>query len=98
MASRGLAAEISVTAYAAHLIRGSSLNWWNGGGEGRVHSSVVAPAPHRLCAGPPRIVGGPLLSHERVRDTGEENQRASRRDERANRRHHVPAGEGVRIV
>ena len=35
---------------AAHLIRGNSLNWWNGGGDGSVHSSVVAPAPHGLSA------------------------------------------------
>src|SRR5262245_9181821 len=33
-----------------HLIRGSSLNWWNGGGDGSVHSSVVAPGPHGLAA------------------------------------------------
>ena len=33
-----------------HLMRGSVLNWWNGGGEGSVHSSVVAPAPHGLSA------------------------------------------------
>ena len=29
-----------------YLIRGSSLNWWNGGGDDKVHSSVVAPSPH----------------------------------------------------
>ena len=33
-----------------HLIRGSSENWWNGGGEESVHSSVVAPSPHGLLA------------------------------------------------
>src|SRR6266702_7279934 len=33
-----------------HLISGNSLYWWNGGGEGSVHSSVVAPAPHGLSA------------------------------------------------
>src|SRR5438309_57250 len=33
-----------------HLINGSSLYWWNGGGDGSVHSSVVAPAPHGLSA------------------------------------------------
>src|SRR3546814_232557 len=31
-------------------IRGSSLNWWNGGGLDSVHSSVVAPSPHGLSA------------------------------------------------
>ena len=34
----------------SHLIRGSTLNWWNGGGEDSVHSSVVAPGPHGLSA------------------------------------------------
>ncbi len=29
-------------------IRGSVSNWWNGGGEDKVHSSVVAPSPHGL--------------------------------------------------
>ena len=33
---------------AIQEIRGSTLNWWNGGGEGSVHSSVVAPAPQGL--------------------------------------------------
>src|SRR6202000_1627095 len=31
-----------------YLIFGSSLNWWKGGGDGRVHSSVVAPTPQGL--------------------------------------------------
>ena len=31
-----------------HLICGSLSNWWKGGGEGSVHSSVVAPGPHGL--------------------------------------------------
>src|SRR5215211_2224277 len=35
---------------APHLMRGSTLNWWNGGGDDSVHSSVVAPAPHGLPA------------------------------------------------
>jgi hypothetical protein len=30
------------------LMRGSVSNWWNGGGEDSVHSSVVAPSPHGL--------------------------------------------------
>ena len=34
----------------AYLIRGSSLNWWKGGGDGSVHSSVVAPTPQGLSA------------------------------------------------
>ena len=28
-----------------YLILGNSLNWWKGGGDGNVHSKVVAPAP-----------------------------------------------------
>ncbi|VTO11897.1 Uncharacterised protein [Brevundimonas vancanneytii] len=32
------------------LTTGSSLNWWCGGGEDRVHSSVVAPSPHGLAS------------------------------------------------
>src|SRR5690606_31673757 len=35
---------------AYYLIRGSSENWWYGGGEDSVHSSVVAPSPHGLSA------------------------------------------------
>src|SRR6202035_1776670 len=34
----------------AHCPRGSTSNWWNGGGDGSVHSSVVAPTPHGLSA------------------------------------------------
>src|SRR5262249_23171213 len=33
-----------------YLMSGSSLYWWNGGGEGSVHSRVVAAAPHGLSA------------------------------------------------
>ena len=33
-----------------HCTRGSTSNWWNGGGDDSVHSSVVAPAPHGLSA------------------------------------------------
>src|SRR5215475_965748 len=33
-----------------YLMSGSSLYWWNGGGDGSVHSSVVAPGPHGLSA------------------------------------------------
>ena len=37
-------------------IRGSVSNWWNGGGEDSVHSSVVAPSPQGLSgAGLPAI-------------------------------------------
>ena len=32
----------------AHRISGSVSYWWNGGGDGSVHSSVVAPGPHGL--------------------------------------------------
>ncbi len=32
----------------APVMRGSVSNEWNGGGEGSVHSSVVAPGPHGL--------------------------------------------------
>src|SRR3546814_854836 len=34
----------------SQAIRGSSLNWWSGGGLDSVHSSVVAPSPHGLSA------------------------------------------------
>src|SRR6185312_6172323 len=33
---------------AAYLIFGNCSHWWNGGGEGSCHSSVVAPSPHGL--------------------------------------------------
>ena len=33
-----------------HLIRGNVSKVWNGGGDGTVHSSVVAPAPQGLAA------------------------------------------------
>src|SRR5271154_6061178 len=33
---------------SAHRIRDSVSYWWNGGGAGSVHSSVVAPGPHGL--------------------------------------------------
>src|SRR5712671_5325944 len=33
-----------------HLTSGSTSNWWNGGGDGSVHSRVVAPGPHGLLA------------------------------------------------
>src|SRR5262249_40601927 len=48
----GHQASSTRTANAArrYLIRGSTSNWWNGGGDGSVHSSVVAPAPHGLSA------------------------------------------------
>src|SRR3954447_24144609 len=34
----------------SHCTFGSTSNWWNGGGDGSVHSSVVAPAPKGLSA------------------------------------------------
>src|SRR5215467_6195106 len=34
--------------HESYLIRGSVSNWWNGGGDDSVHSSVVAPTPHGL--------------------------------------------------
>src|SRR5262245_52716754 len=34
--------------FASYLTRGSVSQVWNGGGDGSVHSSVVAPAPHGL--------------------------------------------------
>ena len=38
-------------------IFGSVSNWWYGGGEEIVHSSVVAPSPHGLSpAGLPAII------------------------------------------
>src|SRR5215813_2919483 len=35
---------------ASHLTSGSTSYWWNGGGDGRVHSRVVAPGPQGLLA------------------------------------------------
>ncbi len=32
------------------VMRGKVLNWWKGGGDDSVHSSVVAPSPHGLSA------------------------------------------------
>src|SRR6266446_10811591 len=34
----------------SHLTSGSTSNWWNGGGDGRVHSRVDVPGPHGLFA------------------------------------------------
>ena len=34
----------------SYSTRGSVSYWWNGGGEGSVHSSVVAPLPQGLAA------------------------------------------------
>jgi len=34
----------------AHRISGSVSYWWNGGGDGSVHSNVVAPGPQGLAA------------------------------------------------
>src|SRR5258708_40175207 len=36
--------------YGRHLTRGNSSKVWKGGGDGRVHSSVVAPSPQGLPA------------------------------------------------
>ena len=33
-----------------YCTRGSTSNWWKGGGDDSVHSSVVAPAPHGLAS------------------------------------------------
>src|SRR5215203_7375528 len=33
-----------------YFTNGKVSNWWKGGGDGSVHSSVVAPAPHGLAA------------------------------------------------
>ena len=41
---------LSVVNDITYLILGSSLNWWNGGGDDSVHSRVVAPGPHGLAA------------------------------------------------
>src|SRR5690606_2354855 len=46
-AARERAAHIHMTAYCTF---GRVENWWNGGGEDSVHSSVVAPSPHGLSA------------------------------------------------
>src|SRR4051812_7006941 len=42
--TRGCVSESDID----YLTRGSSLNWWKGGGEDRVHSRVVAPTPQGL--------------------------------------------------
>src|SRR5262252_8554768 len=34
----------------SHFTSGSTSYWWNGGGDGKVHSRVVAPGPHGLLA------------------------------------------------
>ena len=73
-------------------MRGSVLNWWNGGGEDSVHSSVVAPGPHGLSG---RLL---LAQIERVEQPVEEDQRAEAGDVGADRRDVVPARERVRIV
>ena len=39
-----------MTGAPGYLILGRVLNWWNGGGDESVHSSVVAPSPHGLSA------------------------------------------------
>jgi hypothetical protein len=33
-----------------YLITGKVLYWWKGGGDGNVHSNVVAPGPQGLSA------------------------------------------------
>src|SRR3954466_1158459 len=34
------------TAAFLYFTNGNVSNWWKGGGDGSVHSSVVAPSPH----------------------------------------------------
>ena len=45
-----LCIAVGAGAFLNYCTRGSTSNWWNGGGDGSVHSSVVAPAPHGLSA------------------------------------------------
>ena len=47
---RASAAPSGASAFLNYCTRGSTSNWWNGGGDGSVHSSVVAPAPHGLAS------------------------------------------------
>ena len=46
----GAAPEKGAAGLFGYCTRGSVSNWWNGGGEDSVHSSVVAPAPQGLLA------------------------------------------------
>ena len=72
-------------------MRGSTSNWWNGGGEDSVHSSVVAPSPHGLSP-------ATRLRDEGLEHAVEEDQHADAGDVGADRRDLVPAGEGIGIV
>src|SRR5229473_1112638 len=49
-AARGRVGIVADIRRLPHLTSGSTSNWWNGGGDGRVHSRVVAPGPHGLLA------------------------------------------------
>src|SRR5262245_29351679 len=46
--SRNRGAQECAPRSVAYCTRGSVSNWWKGGGDDSVHSSVVAPAPHGL--------------------------------------------------
>ena len=72
-------------------MRGSVSKEWKFGGDGSVHSSVVAPAPHGLSP-------ADAAAHEGNEHADEEDQRSQRRHVGADRRHAVPEREGVRIV
>ena len=74
------------------VMRGSVSNWWNGGGEDSVHSSVVAPSPHGLSPARRFLRGRPRRRRRRRRAT------PSAEDVGAEGRDLVPAREGVRIV
>src|SRR5580704_8448490 len=72
----------------AHRISGRVSNWWKGGGEGSVHSSVVAPAPQGLapagtlrakaCAKPNRNISTPMPdTYEPTEETRFQSAKAS---------------------
>ena len=73
-------------------ITGNSSCVWNGAGEGTVHSKVVAPSPHGL-ATVTRFPANRVYSND-----VEEHQRADHGDRRADRAHHIPSGEDIRII
>ena len=72
-------------------MRGKSLKVWNGGGDDKVHSNVVAPAPHGSSS-------CDTLSRESFDHGQEKDQNAKARDEGTDGRHIVPARERIGII